>query len=538
MSVISTVYTYGAGKVLFYIFNAIAMLFNGSFMSSLMNLMLMMALLWAGIKSGINRDSHKEYVKWFMSYLFILLVLIQPPNLFKNGGMTIHIRDIVTNKAFKVDNLPPGLVIPISIISGLGYSTTQSFETVFSTVDNNYLPYHKYGTMFGAQVISEFRNFTIQDPVFAENMESYISNCIAYDVMIGRKYDIFELERTNNVWKLISDNASNLRMFNYRNSNNGGRELLTCKAGIPKLEAHFAPESGFLSKRFPIFSSHGTVSATTNTGIINAIKVSTDFYGNNKISASDQLKQLLITNAFKTVPASYGKIKAVQNQNSAWALTGELAQTTLPILHAIFQSLIYAIFPIMVAMLFFSEKFQILKTYFEMVLWIELWPMLFAILNLAVSVFAQESGTVEDITIGNINNIVSAQSSYALCAASLGLMVPTIAYMLAKGGVSSFVHMAGGLLSSSASGVNSAVGEITTGNMSLDNINVGNRSYNNTSANKHNTSGEIINGFMKRTTSDGAIQTDFKFFDDRGLSQRLKRHEFLKYEFRRKKHGR
>ncbi|MDJ1305536.1 MAG: conjugal transfer protein TraG N-terminal domain-containing protein [Candidatus Midichloria sp.] len=136
--------------------------------------------------------------------------------------VTIHIRDVVTNKAYKVDNLPPGLVTPAAFISGFGFTITKAFETVFSEVDSNYLPYHKYGTMFGAQVMSEFRNFTIQDPVFAENMESYISNCVAYGVMIGRKYDISELERTNNVWELMSHNASSLRMFNYRNGNKGG----------------------------------------------------------------------------------------------------------------------------------------------------------------------------------------------------------------------------------------------------------------------------------------------------------------------------
>ena len=335
-TVLSTVYTYGAGKVLFYVFNAIAMLFNGGFMASLFNLMLMLSLCWAGLKAGINRDSHKEYAKWFLSYLFVLLVLIQPPNLFKNGGMTIHIRDIITNKAYKVDNLPPGLVLPASFISGLGFAMTKSFETVFSDVDSNYLPYHKYGTMFGAHVMSEFKSFTIQDPVFAENMESYISNCIAYDVMIGRKYDISELNRATNAWELIKENASALRMFNYRNGNKGGRALLTCKDGIPKLEASFFKESELLAKIFPTFNKLSSTASTVNNGIINAIKLSTDFYGNHVNSASDTLRQLLITNAFKNVPASYCKIKVVQTLNSSWSLTGELSQTTLPIIHAIF----------------------------------------------------------------------------------------------------------------------------------------------------------------------------------------------------------
>lgn len=71
MSDLSTVYSYGGGEVLFYIFNAIAMLFNDGFVKSIFDFTIIIALMWAGLKSAITRDHHKVYVRWFTSYVVV-----------------------------------------------------------------------------------------------------------------------------------------------------------------------------------------------------------------------------------------------------------------------------------------------------------------------------------------------------------------------------------------------------------------------------------------------------------------------------------
>lgn len=520
---LSTVYSYGGGEALYYIFNSLAMLFRGNAMNSLFNVMVMVGLLWAGIKSGIDKDKFGSYTKWFMRYIFVLIVLIQPTHIF-GRGMTVHIRDIVTGQAKHVDNLPPGLVIPASFISGLGYGITKGFETVFTTADSNYLPYHKYGTMFGAGVISEFRNIKIQDPVFRENLESFISNCMAFDVMIGKKYDIQEVYSSSNLFKLIKDNASHLRMFNYRTSNKGGRELLTCKAGIEKIEKQFSAEIPLLSKAFATFSnvaskatsgsiksSNSSIKSSINPqGIARALEASLNFYNNpGGVNASEQLRQLLVINAFQDKPSSYGAVKAIQHQNSAWRYTGEISQQILPIMHALFQALIYASFPFIVCLMFFPQGFRALGTHFGMMIWIELWCPLFAVLNLMVSIFSKISGGAADpITIHNINNMASTQYSYAMAAASLGMLIPSLSYMIVKGGAGQFVHIAGQLTGSTSAGIQAATQEITTGNRSLDNVNIGNQSFNNMSANKYDNTGDIKTGYWKNRSGSGSEITD------------------------------
>lgn len=508
MSELSTIYSYGAGEVLYYIFNAIAMLFNSGFMVSLLNFTFFLALLWAGINAGIKRESNKEYIKWFLSYLFVSLVLIQPANLFPNKGMIIHIRDIVTNKAYKVDHIPPGLGISASLINSIGFVLTKNFETIFSLVDHNYLEYHKYGSMFAAHIISEVKNFKIQNPLFKENIESYITNCMLYDVMIGKKYDIQELKNSNNIWSILTQYSSSLRMFNYRKFHKGGRELITCKAGIIELEKYFLDEIPLLGNKFPLFT-RVFKKQNTQIKITDALDVTMKFYGHfNNQSAEDHLKQLLIINAFKAIPYSYGNIRALQQQNTSWQFMGELAQLTLPIMHALFQALIYASFPLVVCFIFFSRGFHILATYFGIMIWIELWAPLFAVLNLIISLFAKNAMLHDGFTIENISHIISTQHSYAMAASSLGMAIPVLSYMLVKGGAGSFVHIAGQISGMTSTGISVAATEVVSGNRTLDHLSIGDKSLNNVNTNKYDTAANFSSGYMRSSLLDGTIKTD------------------------------
>ena len=332
-----------------------------------------------------------------------------------------------------------------------------------------------------------------------------------YDVMIGKKYDIQDLRASGNIWELLEQNASSLRMFNYRSPSKGGRELVTCKVGITKLGSFFSSEVSLLSKKFSDIANVASENkASLGAGIVNALELSSQFYGNlSGTSGADQLKQVLIINAFKNVPARYGHTRAVQEQNTTWKFLGEMSQMTLPILHAIFQALLYGAFPIVILLAFFSRHLRILGTYFEMLLWLEIWPLLFAILNLIVSVFARHSYSRADISIESIDHIVSIQGSYALAASSMGMLVPVLSYMILKTGASSFVHIAGQVMGATQAGASTASHEAITGNRSLDHISTGDRSFNNVHGNKTNIAGDYTSGYMRQTLSDGRLQTDF-----------------------------
>ena len=510
------VYSYGGGEALFSVLNAVAMFFN-EHGNSVFKGLSMFGLLWAGIQSAVRREHYKFYIKWFVTYMAVMLILWQPGS----SGLKLRIHDVLRAEAYSVEGLPPGLVIPAGLISSLGYEMTRAFENFFTSPD--YLPYHKYGTVFASQVASELRNFKIQDPIFRENMESYISNCMMYDVMLGKKYDITDLKTSTNILELIKSHASVLRMLTYRMKNKGGRELITCKAAIADLMSYFDAEPLFLAKKFPFFSKLISPiirpdNLPAGSEILGALGAALSFYGHPE-TASQALRQLLIINAFKDKPASYGTLRAIQNQNTAWSFTVELSKIVLPVMHAIFEALVYGCFPIIIGFLFFTGAFRILGTYFGILIWLQLWPLLFAILNLVITVFSRRAGLHEELTINNITNIVDVQSSYAMAASSLGMLVPVLSYMIVKGGASQFVHIAGNLAGASMQGVAAATGEVTSGNRNLDNVSIGNTSLDNTNSHKYNIAPDSQGMHSRHELSDGTQKTDFIFGAKESITQ-------------------
>lgn len=526
---LQTVYSYGGGEALYSVFSAVASFFE-NYGGSVFKGLAMFGLLWAGFKSAANRDHYRFYIKWFLTYMTVMIILWQPGT----TGMSMHIRDVITKETFNVQKLPPGLVIPAGIISGIGHGMTRAFENVFTDVND--LPYQKYGTVFGAQVSSELRNFKIGDPVFRENMESYVSNCMAYDVMIGQTYDITTLKNSRDVFSLIKKNASRFRMVDYRhpkrdpsdeNEAGGGRDLITCYDAIVKLEGEFTKENTILGLKFPNFSriaynveqgwlgSRGSKVAepwrqSAGTMITKALETALGFYGNPE-SGQQALRQILMINAFKDKPASYGSMRALQNQNTAWHFTGELSRIVLPVMHATFECLVYGCFPIIIGFLFFTGAFRLLGSYFGILIWLQLWPLLFSILNLVISVFSRRAGLFKELTINNISNIVDTQTSYAMAASSLGMLVPVLSYMIVRGGAGQFVHIASQLAGASSQGVSVATGEVTSGNRNLDNVSMGNMSLDNANSHKHNITLDSRMMSGTRELSDGSLQKDFIF---------------------------
>ena len=130
-----TVYSYGGGQVIHNIFNAIAVMYKDGYLEEFFQISIMLGLAIAGIKAGITQKHGTHYMKWFGGYLFVILVLMQPVSMFGSKGMTMHWRDVVTGEQGEVDHLPPGLVAPAGIISGMGYSMTKLFETLKSSID-------------------------------------------------------------------------------------------------------------------------------------------------------------------------------------------------------------------------------------------------------------------------------------------------------------------------------------------------------------------------------------------------------------------
>ena len=502
------IYSYGGGEALFKVLSGIARIYNSDISKEFIYMMTFVGMAWAAFQGAIQ-NSFTPKLSWVAKYALITSLFITPT-------ANLVVTDVVYKTRNKIDNLPIGLVLPASVFSGIGYSITTGFDQAFSDI-GDHLAYTKYGQNFGASLISQARNFKIQDAGFRENIEGFIDNCIIYDVMVGSKYSASDLRDSTDIWGLVSKNASSIRMFNYRGKNKeDGRKLVTCRDGVKLLNDYWKTDIDKLADKYgsTIFGRYGAKAAqsmedghtqTLSKAFESNIAAVTQLYSKNS-NATSTLKQIMMINAMADIPMSYGAVKAKQQQQESWLISGQLAREILPTLHAVFAALIYASFILIIGMLVLPNGFRTLGNYFGLLIWIETWPPLFAVLNLLTNVSAKTfGGDFSAITMNNASQIISHNNNISVVASGMMMVLPYLSYNLLKGGAGQFVHLANQVMGSSQGAVMAASSEVTSGNRSLDNVSMSNGQWHNNSGFKTDMNTSFRSGHQEHQLSDGML---------------------------------
>lgn len=94
---------------------------------------------------------------------------------------TVNLEDIYSGGVTKVDNIPLGIALPAALASNLAYDLGNKLETVFSTVDGNYLSQSSQGFLTPLKVLASLRNGWKQvytrDPDLAASFVQYAQIC-------------------------------------------------------------------------------------------------------------------------------------------------------------------------------------------------------------------------------------------------------------------------------------------------------------------------------------------------------------------------
>jgi conjugal transfer mating pair stabilization protein TraG len=90
------------------------------------------------------------------------------------------------------------------------------------------LQYTQTGALFGSRLIQATREFRILDQELKEEMDNYLRACVVGDIRLNHKYSVADLAHSTDIWGLISQKASPLRMTRV----NG--KLVTCLEAAKK----------------------------------------------------------------------------------------------------------------------------------------------------------------------------------------------------------------------------------------------------------------------------------------------------------------
>lgn len=458
----------------------------------------------------------------FKSHIYKVLGLCIIVNGLLLPSTHMIIKDHISKDTAKVDHIPLAFAVPVGILEEFGYIITRGFEQAFRPFSNQSFDYFNYGLLFGQRLKQEVKNVCIKDPVNVNNMREFVKRCVVLPAMIGYRFTKEELFATDNIWKLVKDNAGGLRRVELFEPQSRKYQSMTCKEAVAYLEKHLFPQEEerilvkFSNRIFNQANDQGAYFTYAEKGqprnpALEASLYLKHYFKNNikkaygVNSAENLLKQQIMINAISNFKSgSYSVARARMQHESSSLISSDMASIYLPLMLVVFKCIVYGAFIFVVPMILMSGGFAKYMTYLVIIVSLQLWPALNAILNMIMETYSDlAEGSRQVMSYAAVSTMYKKIDTIVTIAASLQMLVPFLSFWLTKLGGDGIMHLAGNIVGGVQS-VSGGVGsEVATNNKSFDNYNSGNQQYANTNANKVDTGMQYFDGTNRAQYADG-----------------------------------
>ena len=447
------IYSYGNVDALHGIFNAVTMIFGSGDYLDIVHTGMVVGVLAVGIMAALPGQSWRGW-SWLISTILVFSTLFVP-------RVDVLITDKLGVQApVAVANVPWALGLFASVKSSIGHTLTNLFETGFQAIPNANralpaeLSYQDHGLMFGNRLIKASRSANIIDPQLRADIINYNRNCVVPE--FGHSIDPKTFQQSGNLWGSAA--TTNKALFtNYML--NGAYLVRACDqayldlsgmlpAAVTEVRAQIA--ASLFPERAP-----AAAAANINASLEAAyLKTALAAAG---AAASDILLQNMMINAFADTqqvisvatadPASVmlaaTRANATAQMNMSYTTQGRIAEEALPIVRNVTEGILFAVFPVVVLLLVASEGQalgRILKSYIYALLWVELWPVMFAVLNFIATTYSARNitamaftGAGTALSLDNAGPIYTTTLSDVSVVGYMVTMVPALAAALLFG---------------------------------------------------------------------------------------------------------
>ncbi|WP_336821685.1 conjugal transfer mating-pair stabilization protein TraG, partial [Cedecea sp. VD19] len=454
--------------------------------------------------SWIRRHNIMDMLGWAgVIVLMSLLVSVRT---------SVQIIDISNQtKVYKVDNVPVGLALPASLTTKIGYALVQGYEMVFSQPDS--ITYSKTGMIFGANLVSRSTDFLSQNPEITTIFTDYVQNCVMGDIFLNGKYTMEDLMNSADPYTLIFSKPSPLRgVFNNNN------QFLTCEEAAAVIKPKLALDTQTGGKTWSYYVRQ-LFGGRPNPDLLlsQMLGESYNYFYNSGQSASQIIRQNVTMNALRDGIMGYAArngdtssllniatTSSMEKQRLAHATVGQVALRSLPMSQTLIVGLIIGIFPLMVlGGMFNAVTLNVLKGYVLAIMWVQSWPLLYAILNSCMTFYAKANGS--PVVLSELSQVQLKYSDLATTAGYLSMLIPPLAWGMLKGLGSSFSNLYSHLASSAISPAATAAAGSIDGNYSYANMQT-----ENVSGNSWNTNSSTMFGQMSHQLANGATSTQMR----------------------------
>ncbi|HAS0873101.1 TPA: conjugal transfer mating pair stabilization protein TraG [Enterobacter hormaechei subsp. xiangfangensis] len=472
---------------------------------------LVVAITW------IRRHNVMDMLGWIGTIVLMsLLVSVRTPvQIIDNSDLT---------KVYQVDNVPVGLALPASLTTTIGHALVQGYEMVFSQPDS--VTYSKTGMLFGANLVSRSTDFLSKNPEITTLFADYVQNCVMGDIFLNGKYTLDELMNSTDPYTIIFSKPSPLRQVqNYKkfttSGDNGQTEIkafLSCEEAAVILKQKLGLDTQTGGKSWSYYA-RWLFGGRPNPDLLlsQMLGESYNYFYNSGQSASQIIRQNVTMNALRDGIMGYAArngdtssllniatTSSMEKQRLAHATVGQVALRSLPMSQTLIVGLIIGIFPLMVlGGMFNAVTLNVLKGYVLAIMWVQSWPLLYAILNSCMTFYAKANGS--PVVLSELSQVQLKYSDLATTAGYLSMLIPPLAWGMLKGLGSSFSNLYSHLASSAISPAATAAAGSIDGNYSYANMQT-----ENVSGNSWNTNSSTMFGQMSHQLANGATSTQMR----------------------------
>ena len=485
------IYAYGNVDTLTGVFNAIAAIMGGAGYLALIKTMAVTGVLVAAA-AGLFTPGRFHGWGWLMGLLLVYHAMFLP-----KADVAI-VDKLGSQPPAVVGNVPIGVAFFGHATSLVGDVMTRFFETAFQVIPdtNAQLPealaYQKNGVMFGNRLIQASRAANVADPQLRADMIAFVHNCTVYDLQDGT-IDPAAFAQSTDIWALMGTPNPG-RFSTWGNP----VQVDTCPVIYTRLNSRLPAEIARARATLAL-QMNPTLDPSIAAGVIDGqleqaytkTRIATAAQG-----AADLLRQNILINLVQDTNTLAGlrlndpaatmlataRANATASTNASFITMGRIAAQALPMIRNVIEAVIYAVFPFVLLLFLLAQGKGLalaIKSFVMSLVWIQLWPPLYAILNYvgtlasaknlaaAASLGSNSRGLTLDTAAGIYQGAISDQA----IAGYLVAAIPLIATAIIKGGEVAFQAItASSAIQSAASSEAAATskGLISQNSVSLD----------------------------------------------------------------------
>ncbi|HBY0076226.1 TPA: conjugal transfer protein TraG, partial [Klebsiella pneumoniae] len=407
---------------------------------------------------------------------------------------------------------------PASLTTRAGNALIQSYEMVFALPDS--VTYSKTGMLFGSNLVAKSTDFLSQNPQITTLFSDYVQNCVMGDIFLNHKYSFEELLNSPDPYTLIFANPSPLRGVFDKNN-----QFQTCEEASRDLKSALVLDTQTGGKTWNYYVRQ-LFGGKPNPDLLfsQMIGDSYNYFYSSGQSAGQIIRQNVTMNALRSGIQSYAarsgdtaslvnmaNTSSLEKQRLAQATMGHQALRTLPLMQTVIMGIMIGMFPIMVmAAMFNMMTLQVLKGYVFALIWLQTWPLLFAILNSAMAYYAKQNGV--PVVLSELSQVQLKNSDIATTAGYIAVMIPPLSWGIVKSMGAAFSSAYSHFSSSGLSATSQAASGVVDGNYSFANMQMENVSGYSWGTNSTTSFGQmsrqLANGGMSTQTRDGSMVWD------------------------------